>query len=180
MSGDFEMLALVAGVALLLRRPQPDATPYMHRPLGRVVDDGYLLSGFRTPDRPGHDGVDIAAPEGAVVRAPFAGRVSFVQTSERWATRAPGPGRDAGAYVEIECTVPGVGPAVVRIMHLDETTPVGRVELGEPVGTVGPSDRFEFSRAHIHVEVRQASDVARYGAAIDPVLVSRHYAARAL
>jgi hypothetical protein len=43
-----------------------------------VPVDGPIVSGFRTSQRPGHDGIDIAAPKGAIIRAAAAGTVTLV------------------------------------------------------------------------------------------------------
>jgi len=44
--------------------------------------DGTLPSGFRTPERPTHNGVDIAVPIGTEVKAPAAGVVVDVFTTD--------------------------------------------------------------------------------------------------
>jgi murein DD-endopeptidase MepM/ murein hydrolase activator NlpD len=38
-----------------------------------------VVSGFRTPSRPGHDGVDLGAARGTPIKAAAAGTVTVVQ-----------------------------------------------------------------------------------------------------
>lgn len=114
-----------------------------------------------------HEGADYEAQEGDLVRTPWAGRVVRVQTRERWAQRAPGPGRDAGAYIEVAHPDRGL---LTRYLHLDETPvkPGQTVEAGQVIGTIGRTG-VETSRTHLHFEVRQLKGDGRsYGASFDP------------
>ena len=102
-----------------------------------------LTSGFRTRNRPGHNGVDYAAPEGTPLFAPFAGTITVP---------AEEPG-GAGKNIWIR-----QGDRWVKYFHLAAITAVTgqEVEAGEIVGAVGHTGRVlppGPDGAHLHVEV---------------------------
>lgn len=168
------------GWLLLGGDDEPDA-PEQVRP-----HDGPVFSFFESTARPSHKGVDIEAAVGDPLRSPWHGLVQFVQTPAQWARREPGPGYDAGAYIEIRHAIddmppaiqavvrarlPGAEAVVTRHMHLD-TTGVergDRVIAGQIIGTTGRTG-IEVSRPHLHFELRDAgTPPQRYGEAIDPL-----------
>jgi murein DD-endopeptidase MepM/ murein hydrolase activator NlpD len=133
---------------------------------------GPVTSGFRTRDRPSHDGVDIAAPIGSMVAAASAGIVTVV------ACQAVAPdGSDYGCDRDGSEAVKGCGwyvdiqhgaGIITRSCHL-HTQPrvtVGQtVAAGEPVGQVGTSGNS--SGPHLHFEVHINNDSGAAGV-IDP------------
>lgn len=100
--------AWIAGGALLL------ALAYAARRMPWPVAGAVITSGFKTPDRPTHNGVDIRAAVGTPILAPFAGVVTERYTHERG-------GRSL-------------------VVHLDNGLRAGFAHLSEWVASVG--DRF--------------------------------------
>lgn len=137
---------------------------------------GTLTSGFRTADRPGHDGLDIAAPKGTVVHAASGGTVVTVLCNVDGSSQPPTDspaacdhdgGTDVtgcGWYVEIR------HPATIttRYCHL-LTAPAVRVgqivTAGQPIGVVGTSGNS--SGPHLHFEIHTGYP-ANSGNAINP------------
>lgn len=132
-----------------------------------------VVSGYRTPERPDHYGVDLGAPRGTEVRAAAGG---IVVTAE---CNAYAP--DGSLY---SCDVDG-SPSIsgcgwfVNIQHADgmqtrychfESAPlvqVGqRVAAGEVIGVSGTSGNS--SGPHLHFEVHADNDQSNLGA-IDPI-----------
>ena len=132
-------------------------------------------SGFRTSNRPGHDGVDLSAPRGPIIRAASAGTVRTVRcnavyadTGAEWGCDRDGHPdltRGCGWYVDID----HAGGLLTRYCHMDKppTVTVGQqVAAGQPIGVVGSTGHS--SGPHLHFEVHQNGDASPNGA-IDPV-----------
>jgi murein DD-endopeptidase MepM/ murein hydrolase activator NlpD len=120
---------------------------------GRIAASGWTApipggvgSGFRTADRPAHNGVDISAPKGTTIRAAATGRVRLVKPDA--ATPPPGPEelrRDGspkkggcGWFVDIL----HAGGYITRYCHMVEqprVVPGELVEAGAEIGKVGSS-----------------------------------------
>lgn len=181
-------LAGVAGLVWWLRDDGGDALvdpsstsalPLEHRPHPGPVFSPFGPRGGRL-----HAGVDIAGDDGDAVVSVWAGTVQHVQTPEQWARREPGPGRDAGAYIEVTHALDELPPStrdallelapdaegvVTRYMHLGTTDvrPGAVVAAGEQLATLGRTG-VERSRTHLHFETRVAEPPARYGDPLDP------------
>ena len=125
---------------------------------------GTVGSGFRTADRPGHDGVDIMAPRGTVIRAAYGGVVVRVRCNiggNSWEpTGGPMPcdvdgspnTGGCGWYVEIR----HAGDITSRYCHMvrQPAVSVGQsVMAGQPIGNVGSSGNS--SGPHLHYEVHE-------------------------
>lgn len=127
-----------------------------------------LVSGFRTSDRPDHDGVDLSGPRGTTVRAAAAGTVITVlcnaSTGNCDIDGSPFV-RGCGWYLEIHHQ-DGI---LTRYCHLQQrpTVSVGqKVAAGQPIGQEGSSGNS--SGPHLHFEVHLNNDTSSAGA-IDPV-----------
>ncbi|GAA3913830.1 M23 family metallopeptidase [Actinoplanes auranticolor] len=136
--------------------------------------DATVGSGFRTTDRPGHDGVDLIVGKGAAIYAASAGTVSRVRcnavdtrTGRDWGCDRDGdPDLTAGCgwYVDID----HAGGIVTRYCHLlvQPYVHVGQhVGAGEVIGISGSSGHS--SGPHLHFEVHRGDHSA--ATAIDPV-----------
>ena len=138
---------------------------------------GTAGSGFRTADRPGHDGVDIIAARGTLIRAAAGGVVVRVRCNiggDSWEPTGgpmpcdhdgyPGLG-GCGWYVDIR----HAGDIVSRYCHMAQQpiVSVGQaVMVGQPIGNVGTSGNS--SGPHLHFEVHEGYPAAENNA-IDPV-----------
>ncbi len=142
---------------------------------------GPIVSGFRTPQRPTHQGDDIAAPPGTTIVAASAGTVSVVACqaiapdgSDYGCDRDGSPTiKGCGWYVEIQHG----GGIMTRYCHM-KTRPmvaVGQpVAPGEPIGLVGSSGNS--SGPHLHFEVHINNDRSSNGA-VDPKRFMREHGA---
>ncbi|SCL26076.1 Peptidase family M23 [Micromonospora nigra] len=132
-------------------------------------------SGFRTSNRPGHDGVDLSAPRGTIIRAASTGTVRTVRcnavhvnTGTEWGCDRDGHPdltRGCGWYVDID----HAAGLLTRYCHMDQPpmVTVGQpVTAGQPIGVVGSTGRS--SGPHLHYEVHHTGDASPNGA-IDPV-----------
>jgi len=127
---------------------------------------GPIVSGFRTPERPEHDGVDIGAPRGTVIRAASAGVVVTVLCNVAGTSYPPtggplpcdsdgNPGLGGcGWYVQIRHHDNTGGDIVSRYCHMlrQPAVRVGQtVTAGQPIGIVGTSGNS--SGPHLHFEI---------------------------
>ncbi len=133
---------------------------------------GPVMSGFRTADRPGHNGVDIAVPRNTPVRAATAGVVIVATCNAHTGGRPYSCDRDGGASVQ-GCgwyvDILHAGSVSTRYCHLEKRPFVAvgqRVAAGEILGLAGSSGHS--SGPHLHFEVHVNGDGSRTGA-IDPV-----------
>ena len=128
-----------------------------------------LVSGFRTAQRPGHDGVDLGAARGTPVRAAAAGTVAVVRCNvvpvSHGCDRDGSPATPGcGWYLDI------VHPGGVVTRFCDLLTRPAVVEgqpvaAGQVIGLVGSSGHS--SGPHLHFEVHLGGHSA--ATAIDPV-----------
>jgi murein DD-endopeptidase MepM/ murein hydrolase activator NlpD len=132
-----------------------------------------IVSGFRTPDRPSHYGVDLAAPKGTVVHAAAAGTVITARCNASSSNGGPWScdidGSPAiygcGWYVDIL----HAGNVITRYCHLVSRPDavVGQtVAAGQQIGRSGSSGNS--SGPHVHFEVHLNGDSSNNGA-INPV-----------
>ncbi|MEU5548254.1 MULTISPECIES: M23 family metallopeptidase [unclassified Micromonospora] len=132
---------------------------------------GGVGSGFQTASRPGHNGVDIAAPKGTLIRVAATGRVIVSRC-------------DPDSRGRLSCNVDGwpnkggcgwfvdvlhAQDVITRYCHLVSRPRVqvgDTVQAGEVIGEVGSSGNS--SGPHLHFEVHVDGDRSSRGA-IDPV-----------
>jgi murein DD-endopeptidase MepM/ murein hydrolase activator NlpD len=137
---------------------------------------GPITSGFRSRDRPHHDGVDIAAASGTLIHAAAAGTVTTVACTAHTPT-----GVDVGCDTDGNRTLTGLG-WYVTITHPGAiTTTYGHqlihplVDVGQPVtagdilGLIGSSG--DSSGPHLYYRITAA------GTPVDPVpFMAGHHA----
>lgn len=126
-------------------------------------------SGFRSKDRPTHDGVDLAAARNTPIQAVGAGTVVLVQCNASTGNcdidGSPAV-MGCGWYVEIKHP----GGVVTRYCHMvkQPSVRVGQsVDTGDVIGYVGTSGNS--SGHHLHFEVHLTSGQADRTNAVDPV-----------
>jgi murein DD-endopeptidase MepM/ murein hydrolase activator NlpD len=139
---------VAAGIHYRYRNNYGDLRPGSVELYNHVFDerDGKL--------RRAHDGIDIYAPRGTAVIAPFDGVVIDPRT--RW---EPWQRDRYGLTVAIVSTEPATSGYVVLLCHLDaRTVRVGaHVKRGREVGTLGITGNAEESPAQLHFELRAPS-----------------------
>nr|BFE63733.1 hypothetical protein GCM10020063_082590 [Dactylosporangium thailandense] len=134
---------------------------------------GEVGSGFRTADRPTHQGVDLIVKRGTLIRAAAAGIVVKVRCQAHLANGTDwGCWRDGspsvlgcGWYVEIQ----HANGILTRYCHMvkQPSVVVGQhVAPGQEIGFTGTTGHS--SGPHVHFEVHLNSDPSNNGA-IDPV-----------
>ncbi|MFF4811375.1 M23 family metallopeptidase [Micromonospora chersina] len=132
---------------------------------------GGVVSGFRTTERPSHNGVDLAADKRTEIHAASAGRVLVARcdpdhSGKRDCDRDGWPGKGGcGWFVDIL----HAGGYVTRYCHMIErprVVPGQSVEAGEVIGLSGTSGNS--SGPHLHFEVHIDSDRSSRGA-VNPV-----------
>lgn len=134
--------------------------------------DGPVVSGYRTVDRPGHDGIDIAAPKGTTIHAAAAGVVTRIRCNASLNGVAYSCDRDGspalkgcGWYLEVRHP----GPITTRYCHLLNRPPVAlgqQVTAGQPIGVVGTSGHS--TGPHLHWEVHHGHPATEANA-VDPL-----------
>jgi murein DD-endopeptidase MepM/ murein hydrolase activator NlpD len=137
---------------------------------------GPLVSGFRTPDRPAHQGIDLGASKGTLIRAASAGVVVTVTCNATLNGQPYSCDQDGsvsvmgcGWYVEIR----HAGNIVTRYCHQVRSPRVyvgQRVEASQPIGWVGTSGNS--SGPHLHFEIHSGYP-ANNSNAVDPVAYLR-------
>jgi murein DD-endopeptidase MepM/ murein hydrolase activator NlpD len=133
---------------------------------------GAITSGFRTADRPTHNGVDIGVPKGTPIHATASGVVLVATCEAHIGNRAYSCDRDGGLFVQ------GCG-WYVDILHANNIitrychqmvrpyVTVGQsVAPGEVIGLSGASGNA--SGPHVHFEVHTDADRSSRGA-VDPI-----------
>ena len=138
---------VVAPAAAPVAAPAAVAEPRSRRvpPLWMPVT-GPLVQGFDMragPYGPGHRGIDIAAPAGALVRAPTAGRVVFAGqvAGTRWVTLMAAPG--------VLVTLGPLLDPVATATRVRSKAPVGRLGPGHAAAQAAPA-----APAALHLSVR--------------------------
>jgi murein DD-endopeptidase MepM/ murein hydrolase activator NlpD len=128
-----------------------------------------VVSGFRTPERPTHYGVDLGAPKGTVIHAAAAGTVITAKcnVSAGWSCDRDGSSsiQGCGWYVDIL----HAANIITRYCHMVSRPDVvvgQSVTAGQPIGHSGSSGNS--SGPHVHFEVHENGDPGHDGA-IDPV-----------
>ncbi|MGC4808746.1 M23 family metallopeptidase [Micromonospora sp. DT233] len=157
-----DLVAAIAGAAGPPAATPPGcrATGPWTRPLPASVG-----SGFRSSDRPHHDGVDLIAPRDTIIRAASAGTVRTARcdavhagTGARWGCDRDGDPlltRGCGWYVDIAHT----GGLLTRYCHLGQRPQVAvgqHVTVGQPIGVVGSTGHS--SGPHLHFEAHLHGD----------------------
>ncbi|MEU3454137.1 M23 family metallopeptidase [Micromonospora sp. NPDC006766] len=137
---------------------------------------GGVGSGFRTAERPTHNGVDIAVAKATRIHAASAGRVLVArcdpdQSGRRDCDRDGWPGKGGcGWFVDIL----HAGGYITRYCHMVErphVVPGQSVEAGQVIGLSGTSG--DSSGPHLHFEVHVNGDRSSQGA-INPVPFMRN------
>ncbi|RRR99470.1 M23 family metallopeptidase [Glycomyces terrestris] len=133
---------------------------------------GPVWSGFQTPERPTHNGVDIGAPRGATVVAASSGTVITSECNaslhgQPYSCDVDGSPEVAGCgwYVNIL----HAGDYLTRYCHFGSAPLVKEgdvVQAGQILGYVGSSGRS--SGPHLHYETHLNADRSPAGA-VDPV-----------
>jgi len=152
--------------------------------VGQIAASGWTMpapgasvgSGFRTPARPTHQGVDLIVGRYTIIHAAASGVVSVVKCDEDHSGRKtcdvdgyPGKG-GCGWMVEIQ----HAGDIITRYCHMVSHPDVAvgqRVVAGQRIGRVGTSGNS--SGPHLHFEVHLNND-RRSAGAIDPVPFMEH------
>jgi murein DD-endopeptidase MepM/ murein hydrolase activator NlpD len=134
---------------------------------------GAIGSGFRTPSRPSHQGVDLAAPKGTMIRVAATGVVivarcqALTESGANWGCDRDGSPaiRGCGWYVDVL----HAGSVITRYCHMVSRpfVQIGqRLAAGDVIGRVGSSGHS--SGPHLHFETHEDGDRSAAGAT-DPV-----------
>ena len=111
-------------------------------PGGRYIND----FGIAKPSGRHHEGIDIRAPRGTVVRAPVGGTIRYVNGS-RGGLQFSLKGADGYTYIG---------------SHMDSYGSNGRVQKGDVIGTVGTTGNARGTSPHLHFEMHHGSVVNPY------------------
>jgi murein DD-endopeptidase MepM/ murein hydrolase activator NlpD len=128
-----------------VRAPDSSRVPTLWMPIARAVVRGF--DARAGPYGRGHRGIDIAAPEGELVRAPAAGRVVFAGpvAGTTWVTLLIAPG-----------VLVTLGPLLDPAPTGDRVrarSPIGRVGPGHPAPPAGATRRTGTATLHLGVRV---------------------------
>jgi murein DD-endopeptidase MepM/ murein hydrolase activator NlpD len=133
-----------------------------------------VTSGFRTSERPNHQGVDFPADPGTLIRAAGPGEVVKVRCNARTASGADyscdvdGSPEIAGCGWYLEIAHPD--GTLTRYCHLRSEPPVNvgdMVAAGQVIGEVGSSGRS--SGPHLHFETHVRVDNPGSDSAVSPI-----------
>ena len=123
----------------------------------------YVTSGFQTPDRPDHNGIDIAPMDGsgeAEITATYKGKV---RTFKRTVPDDTDDGSTMGNYLILDVTNPGqYGPDIIRYYHMRyNSLPSGisegaTVNVGDKIGDVGNTGAS--SGPHLHYQFERLDE----------------------
>jgi len=137
-----------------------------------VPVQGPIVSGFRPPDRPSHNGVDISVTKGTPVRAAAAGVVVVALCNANVGGFPYSCDQDGGVWVS-GCgwyvDILHAGRVLTRYCHMASrpSVSVGQyVGAGQVIGLSGSSGNS--SGPHLHFEVHLNGDASSFGA-VDPV-----------
>jgi murein DD-endopeptidase MepM/ murein hydrolase activator NlpD len=148
-----------AGIAASVGGPVRCALPGEVSGAGwSVPAAGVAGSGFRTSDRPTHDGVDIIAKRGTPIRAAAAGFVATAICESGSGTCDQDGGSNVsgcGWYVKVQ-HMAGVYTLYCHMVQRPEVAEGARVQAGQLLGYVGSSGNS--SGPHLHFEVHYGGD----------------------
>jgi lipoprotein NlpD len=124
--------------------PDPDLLPRKggNGALQWPFKGGILYRGFGVKQGQRHDGIDLSAPEGTIVRAAASGEVVYTGTQDGYGTIVML--RHSGSLITLYAH-----NSAVLVKHGD------RVETGTPIAKVGMSGRT--TGPHLHFEVREGT-----------------------
>lgn len=110
-----------------------------------LVPGGTFINDFGVakPDGRYHEGIDVFAPKGTLIHAPVGGTIEHVQ-GDRSGQQFTLLGDDGYTYIGA---------------HLDAYGSSGRVEQGDPIGTVGNTGNASGGPDHVHFEMHHGSVV---------------------
>jgi murein DD-endopeptidase MepM/ murein hydrolase activator NlpD len=133
---------------------------------------GPIVSGFRTADRPTHNGVDIAVAKGTPIHAAASGIVVVAQCNAHIGGVGYSCDRDGGEFVT-GCgwyvDILHAGNIITRYCHQmvrPYVTPGQSITVGQIIGLSGSSGNS--SGPHVHFEVHLNGDSSALGA-VDPI-----------
>jgi murein DD-endopeptidase MepM/ murein hydrolase activator NlpD len=128
-----------------------------------------IVSGYRTPDRPNHQGVDLGAARGTNIHAAAAGTVTIAECNVKPASHGCDRNgnteiKGCGWYVQLDHGA-GVSTVYCHMLRKPSVAVGQRVTAGQKLGIVGSSGNS--SGDHLHYEVLV------HGVATDPVVWMR-------
>lgn len=170
-------LLVDAIVEVIVGSPGGGGEPPTDCPAGswtQPVAQAVLVSGFRTPDRPVHNGVDLAAPRGTPVRAVSAGTVVRVRCNaiapdgtDYGCDRDGSPSvRGCGWYIDI-LHADGIVTRYCNLLAEPRVSVGGTVVTGEVIGLVGMSGNAAMPATHFEVHTGLPASNAN---AVDPMI----------